>query len=429
MAGTLRLSAINLQHEWDKHYWQPGRDEDWFLNTHLPTLLRDPTEAQKVFLCRDCGVWHTKLRGAGAKEIAGLDGQDRWVCRSCLSYLTACAGCGAMDRNHMRVDGQRMCVPCRDARYFHCRNCGAYYPLNQEDQHRHGADSCCSSPMQEFIIPFRGKPLANDSRGLVTLDSGVVSPLGLMHIRDYLQAEAKKIGRVDAHDKESRQYRLYMFARSLATGAVGNEVVNKSGTFATRVKRAAYKDWKLKIEPEILTQVGNLVAKHSSGGDYHFEVTRDLNKPSSQFGNQGSCWWTDYKGSRCALKNNGGFGLRVFGSATSQGVTGRVWVLPLKADVDGVLGPTFSTKTGIWFVFNGYGTLSGSVGPRVVSAILGDRPHQEVTYPSDRGDGMYINNNMGSLVADPKILKRYKTALNVPLTQHSELFQREQRDA
>ena len=265
-------------------------------------------------------------------------------------------------------------------------------------------DDCCTSPQQNFTVHNDGcEPLANDTRVTITLPAGAISADGLQAIRDYL--------------------RLQEGLRNLSYDLeyLGNEWQTRTGNYAKRLSRHAYKTHGVKLSQEVMSQVGNIARNHSTAVDVQIDVTRDLNQSPEAFYHDGSCWFTDYAGSsRCALKTNGGYGLRSFGTYS---VSGRAWVMPLRQDENDELAPTFETQTPDAFVvFNGYGDLSGYTAPRIVAHMAG-MTYRKVGFDCDP---MYINAG-GYIVAPEEIAKKYTDgSLSLSVQQHARLFDREQ---
>ncbi len=147
-----------------------------------------------------------------------------------------------------------------------------------------------------------------------------------------------------------------------------------------------------------------------------------------EFGNEGSCWWGEYGDSRCALKSNGGFGLRSFsadGSGYYGGVTGRAWVLPLRWDLPeqhGNLTPTFETMTPDAFaVFNGYGDLSDYTAPRIMAHLAG-WTYRKISFSCSP---MWVNSG-GYLVAPEDTVRQQGDSLRLSVDTHAQLLQQEQ---
>ena len=205
---------------------------------------------------------------------------------------------------------------------------------------------------------------------------------------------------------------------------------------------------------ELLSEIGNIGRAHSNGSNVEVEVTRDLNLPAEDFAHEDSCWWQSYYHGRCALKSNGGFGLRSFGydeheeyeyvvgpwanpyytdPATGMprnyvptgkivrtpAVTGRAWVMPLRY-VDGDFRPTFDAETpDALVVFNGYGDLEGYTPARIVAGMYG-MTYRKVNFYADP---MYVNGNAGYLVASEEIAANYdggSVSLRTP--QHANIY-------
>lgn len=413
MKYTQMLAEMTLARRWSEwqaaHNW--GGSVEQFM-AHLRSLVSDPEKIERVTWCAHCSnvfdVDQTHPLEAGP------------TCPDCWErYYPVCEHCG--ERARCRTMGsRRVCPACLAQRYFLCRQCNNYYLRRYLDAHRHGHDECCASPALEFTFPHGEGRIAQDERVQVFLVEGLVSNPAYLEVQRLLIREAKNIG--DVHDQTSRAYKMYRLGNQLTT-YVTRDVKTKEGNFPTRVKRAAYKNYSLKLEPRILTEVGNLVGANSKGATFEVAVTRDVNLPPAEFGNNRSCWWTDYTESRCTLKSNGGLGLRAF---DGDAVTGRVWVMGVKQGVDGRMVPTFDTHTGIYLVFNGYGVLAETTGPRVVQHLTGAETYRRVSVGAESDGRFYINNNSGYLVGPRDPIERSTPyGLSWTLATHSHLYERE----
>jgi hypothetical protein len=344
----------------------------------------------------------------------------RRVCTSCVVYYTPCGRCRVRNRNLVAVnEGGPVCQECIDQAYTYCRDCAIYYHTQYARAHRHA--QCCESPAQDFTFPCLDDVVGPEERVTVDLERGKLTAVGRAKIVQYLLRVAQNYGDVTVRD--TRAWKMYHTALEVDRDVIGRDVKTPEGTYTTRLKRYAYKNWALKIDADIMTEVGNMVFANSRAGNYTVEVTRDLNKNPSEFGNTNSCWWTNYKSARCALKTNGGLALR---SMNGDAVTGRVWVMPLKIGVDGEWAPTFDTHVEAYFVFNGYGDLTETVGPQVLMAMVADSIEGEVTYirTTPTVSRYYVNSNSGYLVGSANMLKAHPR-LTMNLTEHSDLFRRE----
>lgn len=269
---------------------------------------------------------------------------------------------------------------------------------------------CCTAPQQSFTVRNDGQPpLASGTRVGITMPEGMISAEGIRGIRDCLW-NAAPLG-VDEGD------RLRFLAMHLVD-ELGYEWQTRKGNYTKRLSSYAYRAGRLKLTPEILSQVGCIARDHSKPADFTVEVTRDLNRPASAFCNRGSCWWGCESESLCALKTNGGFALRSFGFTGL--VSGRVWVMPLRLDGDGDLVPTFDTVTPDAFaVFNGYGDLGGYTGARVMASMAG-WTYKKIGFTCAP---MYVNAG-GYLIAPEETVQKI-SALELSVPQHSDLSERE----
>lgn len=390
-------------------------------------LVADP-ENVKAFECGQCGNLHFEegepvRYGAGPTHLYTM-------CGDCIAaYRVQCALCEEQyhsNYTHLLPDGRRACQTCYTTQFSTCRTCGVVYNIAEDREvHRHRDQMCCESPAQDFTFPYEGTTIGPDERVEVNLGSGgtVTKAMGL-EIGNLIMRQGTALG--DAQERGSRAYKMYQVGYCIRMRydttvgqKIGKEMKNKDGNFTTRLKRYAYKEWALKMEPSILTAVGNIVSQASNNGVFRVEVTRDLNLSAPEFGNPNSCWWSNYKESRCALKTNGGLGLRAFDEHGN--VIGRTWVMPLKMAPDGGLTTTFDTTTGLFFVFNGYGVLEDQTGWRVVQAMVEADEKKLIGFEANR---YYVNSSKGYLLGPTAVLDKIGH-LNLPLQQHSDLYEQE----
>lgn len=339
----------------------------------------------------------------------------------CPEAVTDCATCETKHRT--REDCPReFCDDCDD---YHDRDqwgqieCPGWYCEDCDDYHDYGDgcprpsyDGCCNAPRQQFTIRNDGKPpLASDTRAPVTLPAGVISDEGLREIQRYLLRMAR------ASDQRGLGELVYEIQ-----DALGSQWQTKTGNYTKRLSRYAYQQHQVKITPEVLSQVGCIASDHSKAVSFDVDVTRNLNRPPGDFYHDESCWWQSYSESRCALKTNGGFGLRSFGQYGN--VSGRAWVMPLHKNADGYLVPTFDTMTPDAFVvFNGYGDLGGYTGARIMAHMSG-WTYAKIGFECDP---MYINAG-GYLIAPEQTVQTCKS-LDLNVRQHADLNERELANA
>jgi hypothetical protein len=398
-------SNINLRELWarsTRYNWSSRDTQQAQFRILLRKLLSDPAAASDVMFCRNCAQpeWDHDLRTAG---------NDWKICTPCWDSWTACGHC---EKRYATVslcpllNGTSYCYPCRNAYCTYCTYCGGPYDPADEDAHDH---NCCKSPQRAFAIRHNDSgPLVNDTRTTITLPAGVISDEGLAEISRYL---------ADQRSGDGYQY-LYSLAYDLEH--LDSRWQTTGGNYTKRLSSYAYKAHGVKLTPEIVSQVGCIARDHSKPVDVAIEATRNLNMRSSDFGNNGSCWWGGYSESRCALKTNGGFALRTFNYGNSN-VSGRAWVMPLRQG-DGRLSPTFDTTSPAAFVtFNGYGDLNGYTAARVLAYLAG-WTYRKISF---RCDPMFVNADSGYLVAPEPVISRHASGLHLSVSRHASLFSSE----
>lgn len=385
---------LDLAQEWGDFASSRWNRPDAFLE-HLREIVCDPDEIEHVQFCDNCGrpEWDEDLNPAQAGEVS--------ICDSCLSEWPACDRCDdrfPRGELHETLHDTDVCEHCRDNYYSYCEDCDGYYGDNSD--HYHDDDECgCESPQTDFAIRNDGDgPLASDTHAVITLAAGVISDTGLRALRDYLNRQE-----------------LWGLASDLEP--LGNQWQTKGSNYAKRLSRHAYQAHQVKLTPDVLSGAGTIARDHSNQVSVRIAVTRDLNMDAEAFWHSGSCWWGSYSESRCALKTNGGFGLRSFDS--SGEVSGRAWVMPLKLGADRHLVPTFETLAPDAFViFNGYGDLDGYAAPRIIAHMAG-WTYRKIAFDCEP---MYINAG-GYLVAAEEIAAPYTDgSLSLEASQHARLF-------
>lgn len=407
----------------------PGQSHDPCRHGHdeFVTLMRaltiDDEIEDWIGWCLDCGGPHHE---DDLHDVAG--GEACEPCRD--SNFSTCDQCDTyfQHENLTRTLGDDdVCRPCLENYWSWCDNCDGW--RHDGDYHDHQHDCGCEAPAQTFWVRNGDGPaLRNDTRARISLGGDSISDEGLNAICYYLRHQSAEAAMPSLDPSVSHVMVMVQLVGHVES--LGAQWQTRQGNYPKRLSRLAYKRFNLKLSPETLSQVGNIARAHSRPIDFDIEVTRDLNMSAEEFANDGSCWWpggeVDHVSSRCALKNNGGFGLRTFtevktGTYDWPRVEGRAWVLPLRVDLRGDLSPTFEPRCAEAFVvFNGYGDLDGFSGARLI-AHMAKMSYSKITF---RCGPMYINGDFGYLVASEEILAEHdRVSLN--LDPHSNLFHTE----
>jgi hypothetical protein len=387
--------------------------------THEPGAIDDC-----LGWCEDCSIpeWADDLNSTGSGTL---------VCQGCIENWSFCDRCEEYFRDvTSTLHDSCVCDHCRDNYYSYCEDCDGYYSDGDGCGGDHEEDDCCEPPALTLTIRNDGHaPLREDTRVKVQLPSGEISDEGVGQIALLLRREASRCEQDQiVADNESGTPTPYHLSEAWKYRALSNSLAElgpkwqaKDGNYTKRLSRYAYKQYSLKVSPEVISEVGNIARAHSGGVDFDIEVTRNLNLSASEFAHSDSCWWQSYSYSRCTLKSNGGFALRTFSEHGS--VQGRAWVMPLKQDTHGLV-PTFEVQeAAAYVVFNGYGNLEGYAAARILSHMAG-MTYRKISFDVEP---MYVNNESGYLVAPEEIAENYTDgAMSMSLQQHSALFHREQ---
>jgi hypothetical protein len=355
----------------------------------------DPEDCPRALIeCGECDTEHERDGDCPREWCDNCDAfhdRDRWGNIECPGWY-----CESCEEHHDYGD---------ECPYPYCEDCGEHH--GEYDGCPAGCD--CTSPRLSFTIRNDGEaPLASDTRTEIGLPADEISDTGLAEIRACLLRAWRDSG----HDYRDCNVELHSLANSFAD-ALGCQWQTRQGNYTKRLSRHAYQNHGgLKLSQEVMSEIGTIARDHSKASAFEIDVTRDLNRPAEDFYHDGSCWWGSYSESRCALKSNGGFGLRSF---QGQSVSGRAWVMPLRKESGGLV-PTLDTMTpDAFIVFNGYGDLAGYAPARIMAGMAG-WTYKKISFSCDP---MYINAG-GYLVAPEHIIQDTSTLrLNVP--QHASL--------
>ena len=367
---------IDLNTSWDESDLDADEFCEWVSSF---TFSEDP-----VYWCDDCGnpTFDTFSTEGGERQVCrsclddnyttcddcddhyrdttSVEG-DREVCESCLQRYEPCDECEDLVLGTNSVDGgdRYVCETCIDNYYYWCDDCDCYYG----EEHDHHREDCCESPKQEFSLRIKDGSISQDERLTVTLPEGVTST-GFYQIRSMLYTHLRSL--------EAPPTGWHRGVDRVNGETIGAEWVTDKGTLPKRISRFLHREAGISLPATVLAEIGNVAKRDARSGEFHVEVTRDLNLDADEFAHGGSCWWGEYAVSRCILKTNGGFGLRSFGKYGGY-ATGRSWVMPMKRQLSGpILTPTFNTDDpDAYVVFNNYGDLGEGIGPVVFAHMLG----------------------------------------------------------
>lgn len=98
----------------------------------------------------------------------------------------------------------------------------------------------------------------------------------------------------------------------------------KDGTYPKRVRRALYKAG-IKLTPKQVSEIGNIAREHSLiKQSFTYDYTDNFNWERGEFGDAGSCFWTDRENAKSVMMDNGFEAFRVYKNE-DEGMA-RCWV-------------------------------------------------------------------------------------------------------
>lgn len=406
------FATLNLWDEfrhWQVNSYLQGRDA---FVAYITAKVSDPDNVV-INWCARCSM-------PDKQELTDVQGVE--MCSTCVrTYVVRCGNCDEQCMPSANYGGQSWCTRCTNEHLYYCDHCGEY-SRRTDDPHMHRNTPCeCRPPTYEIRLRRVEKKriIREDTKIVVDLPRGIISSAAMQEIRVYLQVWADK--HRHALGNTTRSHYIYL---SGMLGEVGSEWQTNRGNFTKRLTSYAYKTYGLKLDPEVITQIGNIGRAQSNGVSTKVAFTRDLNQPRREFVHHGSCWWSDYNSSRCILKSNGGFAMRTFSGPRGSGATGRAWVLPMDRTA-GWWVPTFDTLTPTGFViFNGYGDLEDYAPARIMSEITG-LPYHKIGFDDEE---MYVNNESAYLLVPVDVPVPNGISLEMP--RHANIYnQREQAHA
>jgi len=189
----------------------------------------------------------------------------------------------------------------------------------------------------------------------------------------------------------------------LEKSCVGYDLLNKDGKWVTRLASALKKYYDIKLSNEQKEHVGNLIANYGEKSEslvVTADITDDLNWNSGDYGDRGSCFWSDYITSRWAMDDDPRFyALRLY--ECGQGV-GRAW---LCVEEDNLL------------LFNSYHPEHGiTLFGEVLANILEDKDlvSEKIDVINLNG-GFYINGGSGLSLTHGKSISKQNLNLDTNL--------------
>lgn len=176
----------------------------------------------------------------------------------------------------------------------------------------------------------------------------------------------------------------------------------RDGSLVTRIAKRYKEFHEQNLWAETKSHIGNIISRYSQTfpDSLYMDVTDKFDWEAGDFGDHGSCFWTNRSNAIDMLYGLGALAVRFYMreedeySIKVQGI-GRAWCVPVQEQLGQEWG---------WAIFNAYGNL-GSVqsSPEIVSTLLRNHygvggVHRTELYYQGAYDGtLYINKGTGYL--------------------------------
>ena len=190
---------------------------------------------------------------------------------------------------------------------------------------------------------------------------GRISPRGIKRVRNTIDVYS------DIREKRTR-WRLDI------NRSIGGPVwMTDKGSFPKRVASYMYKTYNVKLSSQVIRSIGNTAQQNSTQGELIFDFARQIVWSAGTFGDEGSCFWTDYDGARIAMMRAGIGAIRIYGHRLGPRLagTGRAWFFP---------------HEGHFVLFNAYGPLQARSMANFLSQLFGDYKYKPVHIGHTRYD-------------------------------------------
>lgn len=138
---------------------------------------------------------------------------------------------------------------------------------------------------------------------------------------------------------------------------IGAELKDASGKkITTRIYQWLWKNHQFKPSQELKTRIGNMITDATiKARDYEFDITDRFDWEDGDYGDEGSCYWSDRSGARQSLENAGCLAIRFY----REEIVGRNYDLTPSEPIYGIRGFArawlFPYTEGRYVLFNGYG--------------------------------------------------------------------------
>lgn len=354
--------------------------------------------AGQYLSCRRCGGWFGNDEPAfGSEDLLQSDpNKDHEVmCHHCMTTSKSDGACCAICNVLLAGRGYNV-------EYAHPSGCNKAARLCRTCYTTYGSEkiSRCSpkAMLEPYVIPLLGDR-ALDTRSGVQLfdlpDANVGNPV-LFAVERYIR---ENYGVKIEYDEN--------WDWSYERKPNDPSTLNRLCSFM-------YKNYRVNIEGGAKAALGNLLGDYDKrdATGVRLELTRELNRPISDFVHEKSCWWGSYYSSMCMFKENSGLGLIEYNPEGRA--VGRVWIVPslFMPPAEGrvkarfVMPPDDIKKVNAYLLFNAYGRSCHQYA-NLLSGLMGQANCRFSMRPSSTNEP-YINHTNGRtityIIAPPDVV-------------------------
>lgn len=196
--------------------------------------------------------------------------------------------------------------------------------------------------------------------------------------------------------------------------------LTKRGTLPKRLS-----SWLRKAHSETMTQkhlsdIGALAARHCDRtGKYLCDFTRDFGWRAGDFGDDGSCYWSDRSAARDVIRDHGGYAFRFYNPEEPAEGWGRCWILPVGRQAATQSGRSFTEEP--FIMFNGYHAKGSTLitMARILATWKGLHYQKVRVSNMDDDDLLYLNSGTGYLLGlTNEILGIEEIALEIDVSSY-----------
>ncbi len=216
----------------------------------------------------------------------------------------------------------------------------------------------------------------------VVIPEGSIEESGIDQIKDCLYSALDNF----------RDQIFFQFEEILSRD-IGLSWKSKLGTFPKRLSRYLYKNHQLKLSPEVMSKIGNIARENSIINEkYKIDFVDKFNWDDGDFGDDGSCFWSDHSETKDYMEESEDFAaIRFFDDNCEDGGCNgcgkaRSWI--------------YGNGGGFYIIFNayGYGLLRQT---RIMAYNLG-LSYKKITLKNNGEDSgkLFINNGNGYIIGE-----------------------------